>query len=250
MGRKADPRHRADPASFAEFARRAGVHRSSVTRLVASKLSVALLADGRLDAAHPAVAAWARSHGIKPAALLSRLAGSDDAPTGTAPPAARAPRAPTGRRPKSPEGSPPAQPDRPAADAIGLDGDPLTAANIERYADMTLRQVSAQFGNLRAFADEADVLKKIEDTRRLYLQNEESEGELISRELVRGHVFSWLDGLARKLLRDSAKTIVRRVYAMAKSGADIEAAEAVARDNMSAQIQPAKAQIGKALRGA
>lgn len=236
---------------MAEFARRAGINRSSATRLAADKLRAAIVPPGRIDVAHPVVAGWARARGIKPSALRSPEASAASAPTDTPEPVRKAARVPTAPRPKELGAVAQGAPTGPAADEEQSGApDPLTAANVEIYLDKPLRQVIAQFGNLSAFADEVEVVKKAEETRRVYLQNEESEGELISRELVRGHVFSWLDGLARKLLRDSAKTIVRRVYAMAKSGADIEAAEAVARENLSSQIQPAKAQIAKALRSA
>lgn len=68
----ATPRtHREHVQSLADFARNAGVNRSSVTRLVAGKLRRALLPSGRVDTAHPVVVEWARARGVDPVALLS-----------------------------------------------------------------------------------------------------------------------------------------------------------------------------------
>src|SRR5690349_17322458 len=110
--------HTPSPASFADFARRAGVNRSSVTRLAAGKLAAAVLADGRIDVAHPSVAAWARSKGIKPPALIdTRHTRSDGAPTGPAIPVAAAPAPPTpgrkrrGIKASAPTGPGPQQPE-------------------------------------------------------------------------------------------------------------------------------------------
>lgn len=248
MARRATPAHEPSPASLAEFARRAGVNRSSVSRLAAGKLRVALQPDGRIDAAHPAVAAWARKKGIKPSVLIDTRHGAPDrAPTPPPESPPPAPAAPTkARKPRRSEESEPTEPLPEVPDP-----DRITAANIESASDdLTLRQVVARWGNLRRFNDELDALKKIEEIRQKYLSNEETEGRLISRELVKAHVFGALDALSRKLLRDSTKTIARRVYGLVKTDAGLEQVEALVREILTSQIRPTKAQIVKVLRNA
>ena len=80
------------------------------------------------------------------------------------------------------------------------------------------------------------------------LKNEDTMGRLIERELVKHHVLGMVDAMARRLLRDTPKTIARRLYGLARSGAAVEDAEQVLRDLLSSQITPAKASAARALR--
>ena len=70
------------------------------------------------------------------------------------------------------------------------------------------------------------------------LRNWEVEGKLIPRDGVRTHVFGAVEGANRRLLRDAPKTIARRLYAMAKSGASVEEAEQVVREIVGSQLRP------------
>ena len=64
------PTRRASPISQADFARRAGVDRSTISRAFQGPLRSALLPGKRCDATHPAVIAWARTRRLDPKVLL------------------------------------------------------------------------------------------------------------------------------------------------------------------------------------
>jgi hypothetical protein len=120
--------------------------------------------------------------------------------------------------------------------------------DVGSVADMTIREVIKRFGTVTAFKDWLTSLKAIEDIRERRLRNEEADGRLIPREPVKHHVFGAIDAANRRLLNDSPKTIARRVYALAKTGAAIEEAEQIVREIISSQLRPVKVQAARVLR--
>jgi len=111
----------------------------------------------------------------------------------------------------------------------------------------TLRPIIERFGTKRALRDWLLALKEIEVIREKRLGNEETEGLLIYRELVRTHVFGKIEACNRRLLGDVPKTLTRRVYALANAGTAIEEAEQVVRGLMSDQLNPMKAAVERTL---
>jgi len=126
----------------------------------------------------------------------------------------------------------------------------LEQSDIDGMEDLTLRELTDKFGTVTAFKDWLDARKKISDIREKDLKNAEVEGTLISRELVEHHVFGAIENANRQLLSDSPKTITRRLFAMARSGAPPEEAERVVRDIVSSQLRPVKATAARVLRNA
>lgn len=126
----------------------------------------------------------------------------------------------------------------------------MDPSDIEGIEDLTLRELTARFGTTLEFKDWLDARKKVADIREKDLKNFETEGKLISRELVEHHVFGAIENANRQLLADSPKTITRRIYAMARSGAPLEEAERVVRDIISSQLRPVKATASRVLRNA
>ena len=125
-----------------------------------------------------------------------------------------------------------------------------TGLDISRYADMTLRELVDRFGSVRALKDWLEALKKIEDIREKRLNNEEVQRALISRELVKTHVFGFLEAGNRRLLGDTPKTIARRLYALARSDQPIEEGEKLVREIIGSQLNPQKERVSKLLREA
>jgi hypothetical protein len=240
-----------NPASPAELARRAGLNRSSISRLLAGKLKAALLPDGTVDCAHPVVEAWARSKGIHQNALLESLPGlaprADRTPPNRGNPPAAPAAAPTKSRKRPAEGADDPTDDRPDDDD---GGGQVKAEAIESYSDLSIRQISERFGTFKRFADQVDALKKVVEIRKIQLANEEVEGTLISRDLVQTQVMAYLNALSLRLLKDSARTIVRRVYALSRSDTGMEEAEEVVREIIGSQIQPVKDKASRVLRNA
>ena len=82
------------------------------------------------------------------------------------------------------------------------------------------------------------------------LHNQREMRQLISREYVATHVIGLVEEMSLRLLRDSPRSISRRLYALAGSGADIEEAEAVVREQISSQLKNTKARVQANLRKA
>lgn len=211
--------------THADFGRRVGVSKQAVSKAAKEgSLKEAAVGD-RIDANHPAAIKYAKR-----------------------------PR----KRPK-----PDPKPDSVATVAKDTDGEPTNGAgshgdtmitdsglDISRYADFTLRELVDRFGSVRALKDWLEALKKIEDIREKRLNNEEVQQNLISRELVKTHVFGFLDAGNRRLLGDASKTIARRLYGLARSGAPVEEAEALVREIIGSQLEPQKQRVAKLLREA
>lgn len=104
-----------------------------------------------------------------------------------------------------------------------------------------LAPLAERFGMHAGFKDWLQSLKTLEDIRGKRLQNDETENSLISRELVRVNVFGLIEGVFRRLLTDSPKTIARLVYAEATAGRPVEDAEKLVRKQISAQLKTLKA---------
>jgi hypothetical protein len=228
-------KHRPHPLSRAEFGRRAGRARSSVTEACAGPLAAACLSGGRIDAAHPDVAVWAGARGIDPAVLVSPLAAPGAVRTqadGAAPSnGSDAPQTPPTRA----RIAPPAPPINGPEDVTDLYG-------------WTFGRVLDVYGSSQAMGDWLAARKVAAEIAKLELMLATTRADLIPREAVRTHVFGLIDGTFRRLLQDSPKTIARRVYAMANAGEPAEKAEELVRDTISSVLRPIKEGAARTLR--
>lgn len=209
----------------ADLAGRAGVSRSAITKACKGRLADAC-AGPRIDLRHPAVLEYLDGKGVP-------------LPD---PPKAKSKKKRTSR--KHPDGL-----DDPRLDSP----DESVQDELERlepYASMTLREIAERFPTRRAFADRQQQVKRAEEIRRLRLENDETEGNLISREFVKTHVFGALEGLHQRLLRDLPKTAARRLQASVKSGDALEEQERILRDLIGRQLTPARAEATRKLRNA
>lgn len=237
-----------------DLARRAGVSPTAITKLCKTKLGPGCVGK-RIDLDHPVVVAYLEGKG------------KDAGPTKTAGPPPERKRKPTAGRPPSEKGEESAQPPRrrgprkgSSRSSSGADDGPapnaaelareVTGEEIEAYSHLSLDELVERFGTAIAFRDWLDARKKISEIREKDLKNDETEGRLIERELVRTHIFGAIEAGNRRLLGDAPKTIARRLYALAKSGAPIEEAEGVVREIMASQLKPVKATAARVLRNA
>lgn len=241
--------------SRADFARLARVTAAAITK-VAKKWPPDAFVAGRINIDHPAPKAYLSSRGV----TEKQIAGAAAAPTAGAKPRPARERRPTGRRPGPAKQAQPAPPRRrvipsePPPEPVRPPPPPTVAApeDIKELGELRdhLAPLLQRFGTQRNFVDWLDALKKIEEILAKHLANEETEGRLISRDMVQTSVFGALGAMTRKLLRDSPKTIARKVYALHGAGRPIEEAEAVIRENLTAQFVPMKEQAARALRNA
>lgn len=225
--------------SRADLARRCGVSKAAITKACATKLAAGCVAD-RIDVDHESVRAYMASKGIT-------LGGSAGAPTKNAKAAKKPPAPPTKSAKPAPNRRRKPTADRPAdAGFVGAEG---SNDDLEHLAAV-IGPLLERFGTETRFKDWLFALKEIETIREKRLKNEETEGALISRELVKTHVFGAIEAGNRRLLGDSPKTLARRLYALAKSGADVEVAEQTVREIIGSQLKPVKATAVRVLKNA
>jgi hypothetical protein len=120
----------------------------------------------------------------------------------------------------------------------------------EELADLTLREIVDKFGTVRAYQKILEAHVKKEQALKNRIANALKLGELIARELVEQHVLAFIDAVFKRLLSDSPKTVAKRCYELAQSGAPVEEAERFVRDNLSGQLAPMKATAERVLRNA
>jgi hypothetical protein len=238
------------PISKADAARAKGVTKGAVSLAVrpGGPLHAALLDTGRIDSAHPAYRKW----------LGPARAPADRAPTATAKAARPAPTAPTSsakaataKADKPPARRPgPVPKEVPAPAPEQMPAIPRATTRELAHIRGVLKPLVDRFGTYRVLKDWLEALKSIEIILEKHLGNEEAQGRLIDRELVRAHVFGALNAMARKLLQDSPKTIARRLAGHFNAKGTLEEAERMVRENLSSQIAPVKAKAARTLRDA
>lgn len=122
--------------------------------------------------------------------------------------------------------------------------------NIEAFADMTLRELIGKFGTDLRFVDWLKASSSIETIHEKRLKNAETQGRLVSRDLVKQGVIEPINGVHTRILTDAKKSIVTEVAAMAKAGEPVSEMEAAVAEVLSSIIKPVKSRIAKALRNA
>jgi hypothetical protein len=224
----------------ADIARLAGVSKAAITQACRTKLRAACHED-LVDAEHEASASYLKAHRKRLPRSLATRSPRSKRPD---PKPARPKRTPTnlrgaGRKRKiePPEDAPDAE--APKLDEWGF---------CDAIQDLTAGEISQRYGSNRAYAIWLDAYQKQQRARELYLKNEQTEGALVSRELVLTHVFATLDVLFRRFLTDVPKTGAAEIYAQALSGASIERGESKLKDINEKQLKAVKLKILRALK--
>lgn len=122
--------------------------------------------------------------------------------------------------------------------------------DIQAFADMTIRELIQRFGTDTAFCDWLKATKSIEDINEKRLKNAVTQGELVSRELIKVGVIEPIDACHIKLLTDGAKTISRRVMAMHSAERGLDEVEDFVKDQITSFIRPVKAKVARNLKNA
>ena len=198
--------------SLADFASATGVTRAAITKACHGKLGASRV-DDRINYDHPAALAYLEKKGLDADAF--------------------APIDPID-----------------AEDIADLDPDPVTAdvRDITQYMDMTLRDLLAKFGTVRAFKDWLEASLKIENVKAKQLDTEERQRKLMRRDYVQTFVIGAIDATFRRLLSDAPRTIASRIASAVKSGSTLEENTVVVREIIESQLAPMKAQVAKAIR--
>ena len=214
--------------SKAGFAKLAGVSIRTLRRRLDEELS-AILVGGSVDEKHPLAQWYVKNRGLgsPPAELVNPpsrrpAGGSDTKPT-------RVKRGQYEQRFGEPESVP------------LPDGSLLSIADIR---DMPFGDVIDQWGWGPGFKEHLLALRALEEMRDKRLRVDERRGGLISRELVRLHVFGALDALHRRLLTDMPRTLALRVRVTETP----EEGETLARREIERELKAAKAEVIYALK--
>lgn len=217
------PRKQPRLYSRSQFARYAEVTPAAITKACkdGNGLADACLGD-RVDVDHRAAVAYLKAHGKAPV------------PKPKKPPAKK-------------KGAKRAAQD----DQFDTD-DPVAVARLDHgvLSQMTIQEVIDTFGSRRGVRDWLEALKLIEAIRKTRLDNDETEGELISRELVRTHVFGAIEALHQQLLADLPRTLVTRLYASARSEEPQEEVERIVCQLISKQLKTVKTRTERVIRNA
>lgn len=247
--------------SRSEFAELAGVSRPAVTKSGDSgKLRPACDGDG-VDVDHPAAVAFLKRHGKLPPPVKSSKksaapspsvpnAGSDGAPPRPTKLKSSAAAAPTDT-PKRGRGRPRNPPqDRPetVGDLRPREGTVEGSNEDLQDLDDALTPLIERFGTHFQFSTWLSSLKDIELIREKRLKNGETEGGLISRELVQNFVFGAIESAFKRLLGDASKSIVSKVMNCVRTGGTAEEAQRIVRDEISKQLKTVKATSARNLR--
>ena len=223
--------------SKARFSEEAGVSRAAVTKACATLLSGAV-SGSKIDIDHPDAVAYIRSKQTPKTPANPKAKRK--------PPAApkvkrktKAPKAPSARKTPKVDAETPSPLDEPHYSKD---------KNIDRVLHMTLAQLVKAFGTDEQFKAWATANKVLSDTREKDLKVAKMEGSLIPRELVQTHIFGAIEAANLRLLSDTPKTLVRRLYALAKAGESVEDGEKLARDLISDQLRSLKATAKRLLK--
>lgn len=121
-------------------------------------------------------------------------------------------------------------------------------ADIEAFADMTLRELIQRFGTDTAFCDWLKATKEIESINEKRLKNAQTMGELVSRDLIKVGIIEPIDSANIKLLTDGAKTMSVRGVAMHEAGKGVEEIEKFFSKQMTSFIRPVKAKVDRMMK--
>lgn len=229
--------------SRAELARRAGVSKPAITKRCAKDFVPAMVGE-KLDLDHPVVQSFLRDRGVS-------TPGPARAPTKSRKGAVLASADPTGEPidvlndlPVPPAYRPDLPPDDPRRNFnVG------SAEDLE-YLGGLLEPLIRYFGTDEGCKNWMVALREKENIRAKRLDNEETEGQAIPREFVVLHILSFLEETNKRLLGDMPKTLVRRLFAMAHSGASAADGEREAREAVSSHLDSVQKKIAKTIRDA
>lgn len=246
--------------SRADLARLAGVSKAAITKACDGKLlGPACQGDG-VDAEHPLVATYLKKRGKKlppPGAARPGGSGTESDRARPSPPRDAAARAakPT-EAPTPPAGRGRGRPRKPTVEDPDKDvGHMRPPPGIAEGSDQDLKQLTdkllplvERFGTDLRFEKWLSSIADIELIREKRLKNGQTEGGLISRELVRIHVMGAIDAANKRLLGDASKTITARVANVIRGGGGLEEAQRYVREEISKQLKPVKDKVARNLR--
>lgn len=120
-------------------------------------------------------------------------------------------------------------------------------SNMSKFIDYTLGELILRFGTDVAFTDWLKSVKLIEEINKKRIENEVSEGKLITKDLVKRGVIDPINKSHRRLLTDGVKTITTKVTAMVKADVTEQECKNTIEDILQSFIKTAKDEMKKVI---
>ena len=114
--------------------------------------------------------------------------------------------------------------------------------------NLTVAEVARRYGGMKGFKEALAAQKIQSDTQYRDLQVAEKRGELIPRELVKQHMFGYLERANLRLLRDFPKTATRKIWSMVEAEQSPEEAEKEIRSMISEELDSAARSIKRTIK--
>lgn len=118
------------------------------------------------------------------------------------------------------------------------------------FGEWTLKQLIRRFGSDVAFSDWLKATQVIEAIHEKRLKNAQTEGSLISRQVVRDRLVDPINAAMLRMMTDGSKTMVTRVTAMIKAGAEPHEIEDFIIDTIGSYVRPLKSKMERSLKNA
>ena len=122
--------------------------------------------------------------------------------------------------------------------------------DIREFAHLPLIELVKKFGTDTRFSEWLKASKLIEDVAEKRIKNSKSEGDLVSRDLIKTGVIDHVEKAHMQILTDGCKTMTKRLTAMHDAGRDALDCEKSMRETITSFIRPMKSKIAKGLREA
>lgn len=125
---------------------------------------------------------------------------------------------------------------------------PQVPENVAQFADMTIREVIEAFGTDVRFFEYLKALQKIESVTQVELKNEQTRGNLVSREAVKTNIILPFDEAHINLLTDGVKQMALDAVSMHKAGEEMLAIEKELEATIGSFLKPVKDKIARGLK--
>ncbi len=126
----------------------------------------------------------------------------------------------------------------------------MSGMDVDMFGNMTINQILSQFGTETAFGEWVKMTKVLEEIREKRIKNAKTQGELISREYVRTHMFGLIEIVNTRLLNDAPVSLAARVSQLVRAGEDDKSVEDFIRSEISTHIGALKSRMTTAVKHA
>jgi predicted DNA-binding protein (UPF0251 family) len=122
--------------------------------------------------------------------------------------------------------------------------------DVRKYWSWTLSRCIRVHGTLRGFADLLTAMAKVEQIEERKLRRKADSGTLVSKELVKQHVFSLVERTNIRLIQDLPVALAIEVHQQCKAGATVEEIQGTIMEAVSTEMEMTKKEVARGIRRA